>query len=371
MNILVLSWRDPKHPLAGGAEQVMHEHMKAWVKAGHDITFFSSSFKGSDRKETIDGIKILRQGSQLLGVHICAFFWYLFCKHKDFDLVIDEFHGIPFFTPLYIRKKKVAVIQEVARQVWLNNDLPKPLNLIVGSIGYIVEPLFFLFYKNVPFITGSDSARQDLTSVGIRNKNIFVINHGVIIDNPARKQKEKANTIVFLGALAKDKGIEDAIEVFNLLNQNNKYEYWIIGKGGYSYVEFLKEKVKKFELESKVKFWGFVTNKEKFELLARAHVMINPSLLEGWGLVNIEANAMGTPVVAYKSRGLVDSVKHNVTGTICKQNNPENMAMEVEELLIDQSKYKKLSTNAIKWSQEFTWEKSSKKSLEFIESIVR
>jgi len=34
MNILVFSWRDPKHPTAGGAEQVMHEHMKGWIAAG-------------------------------------------------------------------------------------------------------------------------------------------------------------------------------------------------------------------------------------------------------------------------------------------------------------------------------------------------
>ena len=42
MRILVFSWRDPKHPLAGGAEQVMHEHMKGWIEAGHKVTLFSS-----------------------------------------------------------------------------------------------------------------------------------------------------------------------------------------------------------------------------------------------------------------------------------------------------------------------------------------
>jgi len=46
MNILVFSWRDPKHPLAGGAEQVMHEHMKGWVGAGHKVTLFTSHFSG-------------------------------------------------------------------------------------------------------------------------------------------------------------------------------------------------------------------------------------------------------------------------------------------------------------------------------------
>src|SRR5438105_1714009 len=97
--ILVLSWRDPRHPLAGGAEQVMHEHMKGWIAAGHTVTFFSSRFIGAKSEEDLDGVKIIRKGSQYLTCHIAAFFWYLFGKHEEFDLVVDEFHGWPFFTP--------------------------------------------------------------------------------------------------------------------------------------------------------------------------------------------------------------------------------------------------------------------------------
>ena len=146
INILVFSWRDPKHPLAGGAEQVMHEHMKGWIKVGHKVTLFSSSFKGSSRFETIDGVRVIRRGSQYLGVHICAFLWYLFGNHERFHLVVDQFHGIPFLTPLYIKVPKLAVLQEVAREVWFLNPLSWPLNWMIGIIGYIGESVIFLFY---------------------------------------------------------------------------------------------------------------------------------------------------------------------------------------------------------------------------------
>ena len=99
--------------------------------------------------------------------------------------------------------------------------------------------------------------------------------------------------------------------------------------------------------------------------------MINPSIREGWGLVNIEANAMGIPVVAYNSKGLIDSVKDDITGIICKQNTPEQLAKEVTNLLEDSPKYNKLSDNAVKWSKEFTWDKSAKKSLNLIESLQK
>jgi len=147
MRILVFSWRDPEHPLAGGAEQVMHEHMKGWLSAGHEVTLFSSRFKNSPKSETLDGIKIIRDGCQYLGVQIKGFLFYL-RNRKNYDFLVDQFHGIPFFTPLYSEKPRLAVIQETTREVWFLNPLPWPINWLVGMIGYIGEPFIFLFYRN-------------------------------------------------------------------------------------------------------------------------------------------------------------------------------------------------------------------------------
>lgn len=371
MNILVFSWRDPSHPLAGGAEQVDHEHHKGWIKAGHNVTLFSSSFPGAKKQEDIDKVKIIRRGNQILGVHISAFFWYFFGKHEKFDLVVDEFHGLPFFTPLYVRTKKISVLQEVAREVWLKNDLHFPLNFIVGYIGYFLEPLIFIPYKNIPFIVGSESAKKELSKVGINNKKIKVIPHGVILDLPKRKiKKEKVKTVCFLGALSKDKGIEDAIKTFSILNKLENYQFWVIGKGREDYVKKLKKLCKELKIYNKTKFWGFVSQKQKFELLSRAHIMINPSFLEGFGLVNIEANACSTPVVAYNSPGLTDSIKNNISGIIVSKNTPETLAETVDEILTNTKIYKKLQLSALNWSKKFAWDKSRKSSLAFIEESV-
>src|SRR6266498_3127303 len=110
MNILIFSWRGPKHPNAGGAEISTHEHAKGWVKAGHRVTLFTSYFPNSKKEEVIDGIEVKRYGRQMFGVQWEAFVWYLFKPHEKFDLVIDEFHGIPFFTPLYVKVKKMGFI---------------------------------------------------------------------------------------------------------------------------------------------------------------------------------------------------------------------------------------------------------------------
>lgn len=371
MNILVFSWRDIKHPLAGGAEQVDHEHHKGWITGQHNVTLFSSYFKGAKKTENIDGINIIRMGNQILGVHLAAFYWYFFVRHDRFDLVVDEFHGIPFFTPFYVRRPIISVLQEVAREVWLKNDLSFPMNIIIGYIGYFFEPYIFLLYKKIPFMVGSNSAKTELSRMRIPRKNIKVISHGVILDLPKNKlPKEKVKTVIFLGALAKDKGIEDAIKAFRILNDKGNFQFWIIGKGEKDYLEKLKKLCRNEGINKKTKFWGFVSQKEKFNLLSKAHIMINPSLLEGFGLVNIEANSCGIPVVAYNSPGLTDSVKDGVSGIICKENTPENLAKNVIFLMKDKEKYKNMQKNAVKWCKKFNWDSSRKLSLDLIEEMV-
>ena len=371
MNILVLSWRDHKHPQAGGAEQVMREHMRGWIAGGHNVTLFSSRFVGCQKHEESEGIEIFHCGDQYIGVKIKAFkFWLK--NNKRFDLVIDQFHGIPFFTPLYVRKSKFAVLQELAKEVWFLSGFSFPLNYIIGVVGYIVEPFIFLLYRKVPFMVGSESAKADLENVGIPSKNITIIPHGVIIEKLKKlPAKEKIKTVVFLGALTKDKGIEDALKVFSYLAKLGDYNFWVIGKGGKEYEKYLLNLAEELGIKSKVKFWGFVSEVKKFELLAKAHILVNPSIREGWGLVNIEANAMAMPVVAYKSAGLVDSVKDGQSGIIVKKNSPEKLAEEITILFKNSEKYKNLQTGAISWSRKFFWAKSCQKSLNLINRLFR
>ena len=82
---------------------------------------------------------------------------------------------------------------------------------------------------------------------------------------------------------------------------------WVIG-GGYMLNELRQV------ASSDIKFFGHVENKLKYDLLSRAHLVLIPSIREGWGLIVTESNAMGTPVVAYDVNGLKDSVVDGING---------------------------------------------------------
>lgn len=371
MNILIFSWRDPKHSLAGGAEQVVLEHAKGWVRAGNKVTWFSSKSKDIPEIEKIDQVEIIRGGYQYLGVQIAGFFYYI-KNRKDIDLVVDQFHGLPFFTPLYVKKPKIALIQEVAGKVWFLNPLQFPLNMVVGLVGYIFEPLIFLFYRKIPFMTGSESAKKQVVEIGIPAKNITVVPHGVVLSNSrAVWTKQKSPVVTYLGMISKDKGIEEAIKSFALVSKEIvDVSFWVIGKEeSKKYFRKIRRLIKKLKLEKSIKLWGRVSDDKRDELLAKSHVLVNPSVHEGWGLVNIEANSYKTPVVAYNSAGLVDSVKNGYSGIICKKNSPDEMAKNVIKLLKNKHLYQKYSMGAYKWSHNFSWDKSRDLSLQLINKV--
>lgn len=370
MNILIFSWRGPNHPNEGGAEVSTHEHAKGWVKGGHSVTLFTAYYKGAKREEEIDGVHIIRSGRQIFGVHMNAFKWYLFGNHKRFDLIVDQFHGIPFFTPLYVRAKKLAFIHEVTREVWVVNAWSNLVYKIPFTVGMILEPLIFrIFYRHIPFMTVSESTKQDLVEWGIPKKNIKVIHNG--INKPSLqklRKKEKSKTLIFLGALTIDKGVKDALQIFSILvNQDQDWQFWVVGKGDLKSWEL---RTRELGIGKKVKFWGFVSQRLKYELLGRAHILVNPSIREGWGLVVMEAAAVGTPTVGYNVPGLRDSILDGKTGILCNPNEA-SCTEAIVSLMSDQKKYQMLVQNCFRWAKQFSWDKSVKKSLTLIEKITR
>ncbi|MEK7169135.1 MAG: glycosyltransferase family 4 protein [Patescibacteria group bacterium] len=369
MNILVFSWRDPKHPLAGGAEQSVHEHMKGWVKKGHNVTLFSSRVIGLKSEELIDGVKIIRRSFQYIGVQIVGFFYYL--KNKNnIDFVVDQFHGIPFFTPLYVTKPKLAVLQEVAKEVWFKNPLKFPLNLIIGFIGFITEPIIFLFYRKTHFMVGSASAKLDLLKWGIKNKNIMIVNHGIIFPRVLPKHDYKSKMITFFGRITPDKGAMDAIKTFSILNTDGNFKFCMTGRiETDEYYQKILSESKRLGLGKSISFLINPTDEEKFKILSKTMILINPSAREGWCIINIEANAVGTSVVAYPSPGLIDSVNNGVSGILTKDSTPEDLAREVILLVNDKKKYQKLSEGAINWSSKFSYSEASKLSEKLIRNL--
>lgn len=365
MHILILNWRDPKNPLSGGAEYVTMQHAKAWVKKGNTVTWFTSSFKKAKYIQHRDGVQFIRKGNAYT-VHLHAAWYYLFSKEK-FDVVIDEIHGIPFFTPLYVRKSKIiAFIHEVAGDIW-DYMYPFPFN----KIGKFVERIYFSFYKHIPFWTDANSTIDELVTMGIPRKNCVAIacpiSNKVIAYIP---KKENNPTYIFVSRLVKMKGIENILQTFSIIAKKQKNaQLWIVGGGNKKYVAYLYKLSKKLGITDQTILWGKVSEQKKLELLRKAHLLLHASVKEGWGLVILEAASQATPSVVYNVAGLKDSVKNNKTGIIVKENMPNKLAQVAINLFVNSEKYKKLQKESLKWAKSLTWEDITKESLQLLKTV--
>jgi glycosyltransferase involved in cell wall biosynthesis len=87
----------------------------------------------------------------------------------------------------------------------------------------------------------------------------------------------------------------------------------------------LKEKdKKKYGSSNLVHFTGRVSDEELKSLYSRARALLFPGI-EDLGLVPIEANAAGCPVIAYRKGGALDTIKENVTGLFFDEQTPASL----------------------------------------------
>jgi len=157
--------------------------------------------------------------------------------------------------------------------------------------------------------------------------------------------------IVFLGRLRGTKQPADAIDIFRKVKERiPSAKLWIIGTGPLE--EALKKRAKGL---ADVTFYGWIGEEEKFALLSRAHLLVVPSVREGFGINVIEAASAGCPAVGYNVPGLRDSIRHGKTGFLA--DSVDEAADRIIELIEDRTMYEKMSHACLEYSKEFSWEK--------------
>jgi glycosyltransferase involved in cell wall biosynthesis len=237
MRLLILNWRNPWYPWAGGAELVTYRVAQRLATWGWSVEWFSGAYPAGPAVEDVDGIRFVRAGSALT-VQLAA--WRRYRKATGFDVVLDEINTIPFYAHLYMHAPTGAYIHQLAQEVWLWEDL----------------------------------------------------------------------------------------------------------------------------LGTTISFTGRVSNDERTSLLRRASCLWMTSVREGWGLAVTEAARHGTPAVAYRVPGLVDSVKDGRTGVIVDPD-PRALALATAELF--RGDFQRFAAGALEDSKNYDWDRTARN----FEAILR
>ncbi len=366
MNILILNWRDVSHPKSGGAEHVTMEHAKGWVRAGHTVTWLTSHYEYAKHEGVLDGVHFVRRAGSLT-IYLYAPM-YLLCNAHSFDVIVDEAHGFPFFSPLFTRKPVVLFIHEIAGEIW-DYMFSFPKNVI----GKLLERWYFGVYKHCFFWTDAPSTAKEIAQHGIPAGHCVAIPCPIISDiTPRATPKETSPVYLFVSRVVRMKGVEEVIKAFSfIVREQRGAKLWIIGGGDNPYIHELKLMLDEYGVDHAVTFFGTVSEERKYHLMARAHVLLHASVKEGWGLVVLEAASVGTPAVVYNVNGLNSVVINNKTGIILNENSPREMAREAMLLYKDKTLYHAFQKNGRKWAKSFHWPDAVSQSIALLERAVQ
>lgn len=360
MHILVCNWQDITNPQAGGAEVHLHEIFERIAGLGHRVTLVCCSYKGALPRETINGIDVIRVGSRNTYNYAMWWWWLRNGDTLDPDCVVDDINKLPLFLPSFVGRPVVAIIHH-----FFGNSIFAEVGKLSGLYVQLFENRIPRVYADTPISVVSESTKNECIEKGLPAENLRVIynaiNHSLF---PMRiTEKAEVPTIVFFGRLKKYKSIDQLITAFVTIRKNVPHaELHILGDG--SEREELEALRDELQLQDSVQFFGRVSDEQKSELLSRAHLAINPSQKEGWGITNIEANACGVPVVSADVPGLRDSVREGISGRLYPYGNVDLLAQIVTRLLLDDSERIRLSEGAVRWASTFTWDRSAREMLD-------
>ena len=320
MNILILNWRDPKNPRSGGAEIVTEKYASYWANQSHHVTWVANTIPGCDLTEETNKVKYLRVGPSL-GYSVSGLMTtypvFLFnaiqlakkiIRENKIDLVIDEIHGLPFFTPLYSHARNVMLVCEVAGSIW-DKMFPFPIDIL----GKLSEKVIYHLYRNTETWAISNSTKTDIYNLN-QNKNIKILPLGIDAPKYPRLSKFPFPSAVFLGRLVKMKGLESAIQAAREISEKlPDFKLFVIGSGPPEYITSLNS-------PSCVEFLGKVSEEDKYKYLSKSHFLIHPSYKEGFGLTVLEAGVMGTPTIARRGSNLDELIQNEKTGWLFNNN---------------------------------------------------
>lgn len=209
----------------------------------------------------------------------------------------------------------------------------------------------------------SDYTRRRLAAFGF--DNLSVINNGIAFDAfsfGAAPTSEKEDLILSVGAIKHRKGYHVALEAFARARKDiPTLRYCIVGdRGDAAYVRGLMERACALGVHDAVEFHESVSDEDLRQLYRRARALVLTPVsegmhFEGFGLVYLEANASGLPVIGTKETGAEDAIRDGETGYLVPQNDVPATAAAIVRILQNPEKSRVIGDAGIAWARGHDW----------------
>ncbi|OEC88468.1 MULTISPECIES: glycosyltransferase family 4 protein [Methanobacterium] len=351
--------------ITGGAEKRVYELAKRLVQRGHDVHWYGVGWWWPEKGQK----DIEMEGIHLHGV--CKPMDLYNCERRSINeavyfavrllpkLGMEKFdvidcQGFPFFScftaklnSLFGGSPLIITLHEVWNDYWYEY-LGK-----AGFFGKLVEKVMVNLTGRI--ITVSKKTKFDLNAIKSSEKSL-VIPNGIDFNYISKicPAGEKSD-VIFAGRLIKEKNVEILIKaISNVKEKIPDIKCCIIGDGPER--AKLEKLVQELSIQDNVEFKDFMKDYDNLiSYMKSSEVFVLPSTREGFGIVVIEANACGLPVVVvdHKMNAASDLIINNKNG-IVSGFSKDDIAENIINMI---NKKKEMQDGCIQTSKEYDWDK--------------
>jgi len=372
------------HPVIGGAETHVFHLSKNLVERGHEVFVLTSSCIPTNtghplaKSEEIGGIHIRRFKTLNLGAGLRI--WQGLAReilqlqpdiihahsigfpHSDVCALLSKIKRIPSVATTHgaLGIGDSAHKENIRRRIWAN----------------IVTRHTLRFFNRVITIS---PAEKPYVLKRVFPEGICIIPNGVpgeIFDNnidtasfTKKYGLEGLPVILYLGRLVEKKGIEYLLRAAPSILKKRKAKILIVGPDG-GKKKMLMELSQGLRLEKDVVFTGELSEEDKLKAIATCDMLVLPSKKEGQGIVLLEAQAMGKPIIATRQGGIPYFIKDGENGILVDYGRPDQIVSAVEQLLSDTEFRQRISRKGKETARMFTWDMITQKILDIYELVI-
>ena len=186
---------------------------------------------------------------------------------------------------------------------------------------------------------------------------------------------KKENIFLSIGRIQEQKGQLQTLEFLNNFKKiENDFKCIFIGgpsgKYGNEYLEELEQTVKNLSLDTHVEFVDNLPQTKIIKLLNKAKLLIHTSQFETFGLVAIEAQTMGVPVLSINNGSLMEIIENNKNGYLSETLIDRGVTNFVNNLFNENTIFEKVSSSCIEISKKYDWKKTSRIIQNIYEELV-
>jgi len=361
---MVTEYLAPKNKPHYGGVDARTINLAKFLSKNNDVHIITSLIDGGKRIEDYDGVTIHRIGKKRKFTQKGSFSQRLkFSSHIIDEILkikpdIVDGSGFVSYSGCYKAAEKIGIpsvvtVHEVWQGEWIQN-----MGLINGFAGHFLEKRYLRFNFN-EYISVSNFTKEKLMEkLGIDKEKITVVYNGIDIDLYKKikvKGKYEKPTIVTVCRLVSYKRINDLINALAILKADiPDIKLKIIGKGPHE--NHLIKLTKDLGLENNVEFLGKIDiTEDLIKILKKSHVFSLPSIVEGFGMVVVEAMAAGLPYVASDISPIREVTQNGIGGFLHQPKNVEDIASKIKILLTDDSIRDEKIKDTSRIVQKYEW----------------